>query len=316
MENFRLKVFRAVARHLNFTRAAEELLLTQPAVTQQIKALEDEYGVPLFDRTGGRIALTAAGATLLPYTERLKAISDEALEAVASVAGSHAGGLALGASQTIAQYLLPNLIAAFLREHPKVAITAISGNTEQMLGALGDHRIQLALIEGPEQRTDLHIEPFLEDRMVLVVPASHEWAGQEIGLDDLRHAPLLMRELGSGSRRVVEQALAEAGVRRKDLRTTMELDSTEGLLSAVEAGLGVTFVSRWAIRNQLRLKTLAVARVEGLKLTRKFSLAYSAGPEPRGNAGAFTHFILTTSSKLDRHGPARASSLPDTDLPL
>jgi DNA-binding transcriptional LysR family regulator len=293
MENFRLKVFRMVARHLNFTRAAEELLLTQPAVTQQIKALEDEYGIPLFDRRGGRIALTAAGTTLLPYAEQLKAISDEAFEAVVSTAGSHAGALSLGASQTIGQYLLPNFVAAFLREYPRLTVTAISGNTDEMLEALAEHRIQLALIEGPGLRKDLNIEPFMEDLMVFVVPASHEWAGQEIDAQDLRQAPLLVREFGSGSRRVVENALAKVGLKKKDLKTVMELDSTEGLLSAVEAGLGVAFVSRWAVRNQLALGTLAVARVKGLKLSRKFSLAYAAGPEPRGNAGLFRRFILT-----------------------
>ena len=293
MENFRLKVFRVVARHMNFTRAAEELLLTQPAVTQQIKALEDEYGVPLFDRSGGRIALTAAGAALLPYAEQLKAVSDEAFEAVTSTSGSHAGPLALGASQTIGQYLLPNFVAAFLREYPRVAVTAVSGNTDEMLEAVADHRIQLALIEGPGLRKDLHIEPFMEDQMVLVVPASHEWSGQEIAAEDLRQAPLLMREFGSGSRRVVENALAKIGLRKKDLNTVMELDSTEGLLSAVEAGLGATFVSRWAVRNQLALHTLGIAHVKGLKLSRKFSFAYAAGPEPRGNAGAFRWFVLS-----------------------
>jgi LysR family transcriptional regulator, transcriptional activator of the cysJI operon len=293
MENFRLKVFRVVARHMNFTRAAEELLLTQPAVTQQIKALEDEYGVPLFDRSGGRIALTAAGTALLPYAEQLKTISDEAFVAVTSTSGSHVGALALGASQTIGQYLLPKFVAAFLREYPRVAVTAISGNTDEMLEAVADHRIQLALIEGPGLRKDLHIEPFMEDQMVLVVPASHEWSGQEIDAEDLIQAPLLMREFGSGSRRVVENALAKIGLRKKDLRTVMELDSTEGLLSAVEAGLGATFVSRWAVRNQLALHTLGIAHVKGLKLSRKFSFAYPSGPEPRGNAGAFRCFVLS-----------------------
>lgn len=295
MENFRLKVFRVVARHLNFTRAAAELLLTQPAVTQQIKALEDEYGVPLFDRSGGRISLTAAGTTLLPYAEQLKTISDQAFESVTSAAGNHAGTLTLGASQTIGQYLLPNFVAAFLRDNSRVAITAVSGNTDEMLEAVAMHRVQLALVEGPGLRKDLHLEPFMEDQMMLIVPASHEWAGQEIDAQDLRQAPMLMREFGSGSRRVVENALAKVGLKKKDLRTVMELDSTEGLVSAVEAGLGVTFVSHWTVRHQLALRSLSVARVKGLKLSRKFSIAYPAGPEPRGNAGAFHSFILSHS---------------------
>jgi DNA-binding transcriptional LysR family regulator len=298
VENFRLKVFRVVARHLNFSRAAEELFLTQPAVTQQIKALEDEYGVPLFDRAGGHIALTPAGKALLPYAEELKALSDKAYEAVSLAAGSRAGQLELGASQTIAQYLLPNLVAAFLRQNPRVAITAISGNTDEMLEALAARRIQLAMIEGPGLRKDIHLEHFMEDEMVLVVPASHEWADREIEAGSLAEQPFLIREFGSGSRRVVEAALAKAGVKAKTLKTTMELDSTEGLLNAVEAGLGITFVSRWAARNQLALGTVRLARVKGLRITRLFSIASLTGPEPAGNADAFRRFLRAVSPEM------------------
>ncbi len=296
MENFRLRVFRAVAQHLNFSRAAEELLLSQPAVTQQVKALEEELGVPLFDRGGGRIALTPAGEALLPYAEKLRALSAEAVSAVGSAGGEHAGELALGASRTIAQYLLPRLIAGFLKENPKVRFSACSGNTDAMLEALLARKIQMALIEGPEQRKDLRIEPFMEDLMVLVVPAGHEWADGEMTPEItpamLASEPLLMREFGSGSRRVIEQALAAVGLKSKDLHVRMEVDSTEGLLSAVEAGLGVTFVSRWAVRNQLALGTVRVAHVRNLELRRRFSLAYAAGPEAVGNVGAFRSYLL------------------------
>jgi DNA-binding transcriptional LysR family regulator len=298
MENFRFKVFRVVAHHLNFSRAAEELLLTQPAVTQQIKALEDEYGVSLFDRSGGRIALTSAGKALLPYAEQIRAISDEARSAVLGASGRLGGQLALGASQTIAQYLLPYLMAAFLRENPRVSITPVSGNTDAILESLITRRIHLAMVEGPAQRKDIHVEHFMDDEMVLVVPACHEWAEHQIELKDLGNAPLLMREFGSGSRRVIESALTRAGIRKKDLRIGMELDSTEALLSAVEAGLGVTFVSRWAARGQLSRGTLKLSRVRGLRLSRKFSIAYPSGPEPSGNSGAFRLFLLAESKKL------------------
>ncbi len=293
IENFRLQVFRAVARHLNFSRAAEELLLTQPAVTQQIKALEHEFGVSLFDRGGGHIQLTPGGKALLPFAERMKVLSDEAAQAVAAVYGEQGGDLALGASQTIAQYLLPALIAAFRKIHPRVRVKALSGNTDGMQEALVAGKIQLALIEGPEQRNDVQIEAFMEDHMILVVPPGHEWAGQEITMAMVREEPLLMREFGSGSRRVIEQALAANGLKAKDIRISMEFDSTEGLLSAVEAGLGVTFVSRWAARNQLALGTLKLAYARELKLTRWFSLARASGPEPRGNVEAFRALLLS-----------------------
>jgi DNA-binding transcriptional LysR family regulator len=298
IENFRLRVFRTVARHLNFSRAAEELLLTQPAVTQQIKALEDELGVSLFDRGGGHIQLTPGGRALVPFAERMQVLAEEAVQAVAAAYGEQSGELAIGASQTIAQYLLPSLIAGFRKSHPRVHVTAQSGNTDAMLEALVAGKIQLALIEGPEQRKDLQIEPFMEDHMVLVVPPGHEWAGEEITPSMLRGEPLLMREFGSGSRRVIEQALAARGLKAKDLKISMEFDSTEGLLSAVEAGLGVTFVSRWAVRNQLALGTLKLAYTRDLKLARWFSLARASGPEPRGNVEAFRSLLLSQTLAL------------------
>ena len=309
IENFRMRVFRSVAQHLNFSRAAEELLLSQPAVTQQVKALEEEFGVPLFDRAGGHIRLTLGGLALLPYAEKLRELSAEAMGAVAHACGKQAGELALGASQTIGQYLLPKLIAEFLELHPKVRVTACSGNTDAMLEALIARKVHLALIEGPELRKDLRIEPFMEDRMVLVVPTSHEWAGHEIQLEALKGEPLLMREFGSGSRRVVEQALDAAGLKPKDLRIRMELDSTEGLLSAVEAGLGITFVSRWAVRNQLALGTLKLARVRNLKLSRRFSLAYPAGPAPTGNVAVFRSFLLAQTPELAPRATGQGSAV-------
>ncbi len=308
IENFRVRVFRTVAHHLNFSRAAEELLLTQPAVTQQVKALEDELGVPLFDRSGGHITLTAGGKVLLPFADKLKEVCDQAFSAVAEISGQQAGELAIGASQTIGQYLLPNFIAGFVNAYPRIQVIVRSGNTEAMLDALLAHEVHLALIEGPNRRKDLNIEPFLQDHMVLVVPPNHDWADQEVGVDALKQQPLLMRELGSGSRRVVERAIVAAGLQRNSLKIQMELDSTEGLLSAVEAGLGVAFISRWAVRNQLSLGTLKIARLRGLKLSRQFSIAYPAGPAPTGNAGAFHRFLLFQSNDL---APRPTGKLPN-----
>ena len=307
MENFRLRVFRAVARHRNFRVAAEELLLTQPAVTQQVKALEAELGVALFDRSGGKITLTTAGNTLLPYAEKLADLSDEARQAVAATTSTNAGHLTLAASQTIGQYLLPQLIAGFLLENPKVNINVIGGNTQTALEALAGHRAQLALIEGPAMRQDVRIEPFMEDHMICVVPATHEWAGEDIELTQLQQATFVTRELGSGSRRIVEHAFERAGLRLRDLHVRMTFDSTEGLLSAVEAGLGIAFVSRWAVRSQLALGTLRVAHVRGLQLARMFSLVIPSGPEPIGVTGAFYRFILERAEALAPRPTGRPS---------
>lgn len=298
MENFRLKVFRAVARHCNFRIAAEDLLLSQPAVTQQIKSLESELNTPLFNRTGSRTTLTDAGQVLLPFAEQLAVLANEAQQAVSATTSSIAGTLHLAASQTISQYLLPNLIAAFLTQHPAVQLSVVSGNTQTVLEALAAHRVSLALIEGPALRQDVRLEPFMEDHMVCVVPAGHEWAAEEITLAQLQHATFVTRELGSGSRRIVEQNLEKAGLLLSDVRIRMTFDTTEGLLSAVEAGLGIAFVSRWAVRPRLALGTVALVRIRGLHLKRTFSLATLSGPQPVGLTGAFLRFVLDRAEGL------------------
>ena len=253
-----------------------------------------------------------AAAPCCPSPNRSRPLSEQAAQAVAAAYGEQGGELALGASQTIAQYLLPSLIASFRKSHPRVRVTVVSGNTDTILQALVAGRIQLALIEGPEQRKDLQIEAFAEDHMVLVVPPGHEWAGQDVTAAMLRQEPLLMREFGSGSRRIVEAALAAHGIKAKDLPISMEFDSTEALLSAVEAGLGVTFVSRLAVRKQLVLGTLKLAYARELKLSRSFSLARPAGPVPRGNVAAFRNMLLAHALDATPRQTDRPSSLPKT----
>lgn len=298
MENFRLKVFRVVARTLNFRKASEELLISQPAVTQQIKALEAELGTSLFERSKGKVALTASGVVLALYAGKLKALVDEAVQAIAEVSGTRTDELRVGASQTIGQYLLPKLLAGFRKDFPRVALSGMSGNTDEVLTALAEHRIDLALVEGPSPRSDVKAEPFMKDHMVLVVPPDHEWAGQEVAVEDLKSEEFVTRELGSGSRRVIEDALMEAGLGLKDLHTVLTLDTTEGIISAVEAGLGAAFVSRWVVRNQLTLGTLKLAHVRGLKLTRMFSVAHRQGALPGGSAGAFYRFLLSNAYEI------------------
>ena len=294
LENFRLAVFRAVAEHMSFRKAAEDLYLTQPAVTFQIKALEEDLAVQLFDRTGPHVALTPAGGTLLRRAIEAKAVLDRAEQEIAALSGEYEGSLALGVSTTISQYVLPRLLRAFLSEYPRVRPSVATGNTEQIVESIVAHRVQLGLIEGPARSREVVCVPFLEDEMALIVPAAHEWAGRSsIACSELVLTPLLLREQGSGSRRVVELAMDRCGLKRKQLQVAMELDSTEAIKSAVEAGLGVGFVSRWAIAKDSRTgQQFTVVPVVGLEVRRNFLLASPAGPELRGPAGEFRRFLL------------------------
>lgn len=295
LENFRLVVFRAVAEQLSFRKAAEELYLTQPAVSLQIKALEEDLGVQLFDRSGSRIALTEAGKRLLEFARQSSAMLAEAERAVTALTGEQAGHLSLGASTTIAQYVLPRLLADFCKAHPRVRPSLISGNTEQIVSALEQQQIALAFIEGPARSRDVKTEPFVQDELMLVVAAAHEWAERgSITPLELTETRLLMRERGSGTRRVVESALERQHVKKAALQIAMELDSTEAIKSAVEAGMGAGFVSRWALAKDQRVgNSLRVVAIEGVRIRRPLLVAYNAGAGPQGLAEEFYRFLGT-----------------------
>lgn len=306
MENFRLKVLRSVAKHLNFRRAAEELFLTQPAVTLQIKALEHDLGVQLFDRSGSRISLTPAGAVLVKYAEKIRKLEADARAELAQFTGEQRGELRVGASLTIAQYILPRVLGAFQQEHPQVQPCVITCNTENVLEKLASHEVALGLIEGPTMRREVRTEVFLQDEIVLVVPPAHEWSERSfVEPEDLKRERLLMRERGSGTRRVIEEALQHRGIKPKQLNLAMEFDSTEGIISAVEAGLGVGFASLWAISKELQVGSLRAVPIRGVRIARPLSVAYPRSQEPQGMALALLQF-LRTRRDLMVHGRAKA----------
>ena len=306
LENARLAVFRAVAGQLSFRKAAEELFLTQPAVSFQIKALEEDLGVQLFDRTGSRIALTAPGNLLLSYAEKVHSLLARAEQEIAAIGGETAGQLALGASTTIAQYVLPRLLGEFLSEHPRVHPTLISGNTERIVHAVIEREIGLGFIEGPSRSKDVREEVLLRDEIVLVVPAAHEWAErQKITASELKNARVVLRERGSGTRHVVELALQRAGLSVSTLHVAMELDSTEAIKSAVEAGLGVGFVSRWAVAKDSRVgSSFRIVEIDDLRISRDFLVISAQGPEPQGVVQEFRRFLAfrTSSSRKQVRG--------------
>ena len=304
MENFRLKVFRAVAEEMSFRKAAEVLHLSQPAVSQQIRALEEECGARLFDRAGGeghgtQIALTEAGRVLLRYATKAAETMAEAQRALAALNDEVMGELRLGASTTVAQYVLPRILGAFLKQYPHVHLSLVSGNTERIVEAVAEEQVALGIIEGPAMRRDVKTERMVRDEMVLIVSPNHAWAkAGAIGPEDLANVPLLLRERGSGSRRVVERALKQVGLPLRSLKVAMELDTTEAIISGVEAELGVGFVSRWAVSKVLRLGTVRIVPIQGMEILRDFSFVWLAGAEVVGAAAAFQRFATGTAATV------------------
>ena len=309
MENFRLKVFRAVARHLNFRKAAEQLCLTQPAVTLQIKALEQYLGVQLFDRSQTHISLTPAGTKLLRYAEKIEKLEAAVLAELSTFTDHQRGDLRIGASLTVAQYILPHLLGAFQVQHPLVRPSIVTCNTEEVVESLVQGKVAVGFIEGPSLRRDIRTEAFLEDEIVLMAPPAHEWSDRSsIELEELKEERLLMREIGSGTRRVVEMALQKHGLKIKHLNVAMEIDSTEGITTAVEAGLGIGFASLWAIGKELREGSVRAVPIRGVRITRQLSFAYPRGRELQGIALAFHSFLRSRHHAIAPPGIHRPAS--------
>jgi LysR family transcriptional regulator, transcriptional activator of the cysJI operon len=237
--------------------------------------------------------LTEGGRVLLRYANTAAATIVEAQRALAALNDEAVGALRLGASTTVAQYILPRILGAFLRQYPQVKLSLVSGNTEQVVQAVAEEKVELGIIEGPAMRRDVRTERMVRDEMVLIVSPNHLWAARKaeaIAPAELARVPLLLRERGSGSRRVVERALKKAGLPLRSLTVAMELDSTEAIISGVEAELGVGFVSRHAVGKVLQLGSVKVVAVDGLEILRDFSFVRLAGTELTGTSAAFQRF--------------------------
>ena len=295
IDDYRIRTFLAVAEHGNFTRAARELSLTQPAVTLQIKSLEQELGVSLFDRSGNKIALSEAGKLLLPHAESVHAIALQVRQEIDELSGELKGSLKIGASTTIAHYVVPQMVARFAQRHRKIEFKLLSGNTEQVVDMLEAGQVEIGIIEGVVQRRNLKFELFCRDEIVLIVPADGLWsgaAGDVWTLEQLKLAPLILREPGSGTRSTVERLLKEKGLEMGELNILMETDSSETIKSAVAGGLGVGMVSRFAIARELELKQLTVATLESGPLSRDFQYVLLRDRQLSSIARGFKRFSL------------------------
>ena len=244
MDDFRLKVFITAARTLSFTRTAERLFISQPAVSKHIGELESQYKVQLFMRRGSRLELTGAGETLLACAERLADDYRCMQYEMSLCADAPVGELRLGASTTIAQYLLPPILARFTTRFPGVRVAMMSGNSDQVEQALGGHGIDLGMVESLSRRQGLHYTVFAPDELVLVARTGGPYSRTEsITADELHEIPLVLREGGSGTLEVIKAALGRAGIRIPQLNVVMRLGSTEGIKAFVRNSDAMAIVS-------------------------------------------------------------------------
>jgi DNA-binding transcriptional LysR family regulator len=263
MADRRLQVFHTVARLLSFTKAAETLHMTQPAVTFQVRQLEEYFNTRLFDRTHNRISLTEAGERVYEYAAKIFHLYDEMESSVRELTGDISGVLMLGASTTIAEYMLPALLGDFKRQYPDVNIRLRVNNTDAIVSMVEDNEIDLGVVEAPVTNKNLAVELCRVDQLVVVVPPGHELASRKkVTVANLLQHPYIVREEGSGTREVIHEYLKAAGVSLNNLNTIMELGSSEAIKGAVEAGMGLSVLSRTTLQKELRLGTLVAVELD------------------------------------------------------
>jgi DNA-binding transcriptional LysR family regulator len=297
-----LKVFESVARHLNYTRASEELHLTQPAVSMQVKQLEKQLGVALFEQLGKRIHLTEAGKEVLTYARAVAQQLDE-LESVLNRQKGLSGGRLKISVATTANYFIPALLGGFSRRYPTVAVSLDVTNRGTLLRQLAENTVDLVIMGQPPAEADVEAQTFMENPLVIVAPPDHPLAGKKkIPLARLQEETFLVREPGSGTRIAMERFFAERGMR---LKTGMEVGSNEAIKQSVQAGLGLGLLSRATIEQELALKRLVVLDVEDFPIMRHWYVVHRRGKRLSAAAEAFKRFVLQETPVLLHRQAAR-----------
>jgi DNA-binding transcriptional LysR family regulator len=280
-----LEVFLSVAKHLNFTRAGEEVYLSQPSVSVRIRELEKELGVKLFEQLGKKVALTEAGRLLVPFARRVIAAVDDARHAIEELQGMERGTLRIGASTTPGMYLVPKIVARFKGRFPKVEVRLGIKDTREVEEGVVNNEFDFGFVGGHLAGDQLDVLPWLTDEVALVVPAGHILARKRrVELKDLVGERFIVREQGSATQAAVERSLRASGLQ---VEAVMEMSNPEAVKQAVQGGLGLAFLSKFAVLTELKAGTLVAVRVRGLKIERELKIAHHKDKHMSRAARAF-----------------------------
>jgi DNA-binding transcriptional LysR family regulator len=291
MDTRQLAAFVAVVDKKSFSQAAERLGVTQPAISLQIRSLEERLGRRLLDRSGRRVEPTEAGLVLYRKAQKILQLEHQLDEELArEETGELHGALALGASTGPGGHLVPLLLCEFQREHPELAVSLTISDTDHVIEQVAERELELGVVGALRRHRSLEFEPLAHDEIVLAVPPGHPFAGKEMPLERLRDEQYIVMQEGAGVRHVIEDELRVAGLRVRELESKLELGLQESVKSAVAAGYGVTFISRTAIEGELAAGTLAAARVAGVEPSRQIYVVRAAGRIVTRAAEAFLEF--------------------------
>ena len=275
MEDHKLKVFCTVAESKSFSKASEIIHLTQPAVSLLIQSIEEIYETKLFDRASNTVILTPAGEMLYKYAKEILNLYAAAEKNIGEITGFVKGSISVGASSTIGNYLLPGVIAAFRKTHPKIKIHLLVGNTKRVVEFLNAGNIDIGLVEGDVARQKMVVDKLVADELVLIVPPLHPLAKKRnVSIFEITKEPFIFREEGSGTRQVIEKYLGKYSITPQDMMISMILGSTEAIKESVENGIGVAIMSRWAVRKEIKYGTLKPLSFKEEKMLRDFSLIF------------------------------------------
>jgi DNA-binding transcriptional LysR family regulator len=291
MDTKQLTAFCAVVERRSFSQAADQLGVTQPAVSLQIRSLEQRVGQRLLDRSGRRVEPTEAGMRLYRSAQRLLALEQQMLAELGEEAeGELTGRLEIGASTGPGGSVLPALLGEFQQLHPQTHVALTVSDTQTVVDQVGRRELELGVVGAGGRHRGVSFEPFYRDEVVLAVPAGHRRAGKTLSLDELKEEPLVLMQEGAGIRQMIDDELRELGLRLRDLNVQLELGLQESARAAVLGGFGATFISRIAIEDDLAAGTLAIARVQGLEPARDVQLARATGRTETRVAQAFVAF--------------------------
>ena len=292
--DFRLKIFHTVARVKSFTKTAEILGLTQPAITFQMKNLEEEFRTRLFNRDQNRITLTETGKILCRYAEKILGEYENANIEIAKITGRLGGEIRIGVASLLGRYFLPKLIGMFKQKYPNIKIIMLVGNSAQLIQEIQEHTVDLVIVSEPVSLKNFVVKPFIDDEIVVIIHPEHKWAmRRHIEVEDFLNEPFIGREPGSGLREVYKNFLSSRNISLKNLNVVMTLGSSEALKSAVESGVGYSIISNIAVKREVELGLLKQIPVKEMNLKRRFLVVYPIKQYRKHVTDVFSNFILS-----------------------
>lgn len=290
--DYRDSVFISVAENLSFSKAANDLHISQPAITRHIKELEERYKTTLFERKGNKIYLTTAGEKVYHAFKKISQQYRNLDFEIGQLHHNFSGEFKLGASSTISQYVIPKIIASFHKRYPQIQIYLLNGNSFEMENLLLDNKIDLALVENQSTQSGVQYTNFLDDELIIVTGKNSVYAKHDtISLQDLTQIPIVLREQGSGTLEVIQHTLKKQNIHFEQLNTLIHLGSTESIKNFLQDFDGLAIVSEKAVQNELYLQTLVKLKIVGFSISRKFRIAYKQGHKSK-QVELFENFLV------------------------